>query len=1627
MKNKQLKYFFLFISLAFIFHYYARSQVDTTFWFVAPEVTSGHADRPIYLRMTSSGHSSNVTISFPARPWVTPITQAISANSTVSIDMTSYIDSLENKPANTVLRYGIKIKATDLITAYYEEASSINPDIFTLKGAQALGLDFYIPGQNQYPNKNGLSPMPYNTIDIVATQNNTQVTIIPSHPIVGHAAGIPFTVTLNRGQTYSAVATSQAGASHLYGTRVYSNKPIAITVTDDSLNPTGFGCYDLNGEQIVPVSVLGSEYAAIHGSLSFDDWIFVIGAYPNTNVFLNGNPVPSATISAGGIFAYQFSNSILYIKTSQPAYVWHLSGFGCETGSTLLPSIKCTGSNTVSITRTTSEYFGVNLITSNAARGSFKLNGTSGIINASAFSPVPGTSNAYWAARIDLSSYTTVGNANTITNTAGLFHVGVIHGGSSSGCRYGYFSGFSNLYLGPDALICSADTLTLDGGDFKDSYHWSTGDTVRRIKTWYTDTFWVVTTMNTCTLTDTIIIRALPSPVASFNITSATAQCLAGNRFDFLNISTISTGSNTLSHYWKFGDNTTSTAVNPFHVYSSPGNYIVKLIVTSLDGCRDSMQRNLTVYSHPDASFTLNDTSQCLLGNQFLTTNTTAFPYPSGNLTYHWTFGDGGSSFLTNPVYQYLNYDTFTIRLIAISDKNCRDSAQKTVYVFPMPVARFTVNDSLQCLNGNHFQFNNSSTIPYGSLGYSWDFGDDSTAKSMNPVHNYLYPDTFNVRLICNSGSGCKDTAYLENFVLSSPVSRFTISDTAQCLSDNLVKFTNLSTIYSGTMNYNWYFGDGDTTRTISPQHFYLDHDTFTVKLKAISDNACTDSTSRRIYIFPMPDASFIINDSSQCFRGNNFNFSNTSTISSGSLNYYWNFGDNNISLYRNTNHTYLVYDTFNVRLLTTSDFGCEDSFVKKVIVFPQPGSDFSINDTAQCLAGNKYILTNLSVIPSGGFYNEWNYGDNSYSNDTNSVHSYLAEDTFSIMLKVVSTFGCRDSAIKPVVVYPMPVTGFWVNDSMQCFNANSFSFYNSSSISSGNLSYFWDFGGQGSSVLKNPVFSFRTDDSFIVLLKAESSFGCKDSISKNIVVMPSPVVDFSMSDTVQCLLNNELVFKNKTVIHSGNMLFYWKLGDGNTSTARDSVIHQYISYGNYNIKLKARSVMGCEDSLSRQVIIHPMPSASFGVNDSAQCFLGNSFNFINLTSIPYGSLDYYWTFNDGNFSTSDHPVHSYNIYGNYIVKLVATSMIGCKDTVLMPLTVYPMPQAGFVNSYPCLQDTIHFTSTSVIPSPDKITGWEWDFGDGGSSYFENPAYVYFSPGLYSVRLKVTSQDQCQDIVTRLVTVNEHVKSVLLTRATVVDDKDILVEWESAGIGIPDHYIIERSVDEVNFSPVRTVKYGKTDYTDPEMDVDNYSFSYRIKVIDSCDYEGPYSNLGKTILLTAEENTLHPILHWTHYKEWSSGVKKYFIRIMDNQAGQFINLYMADSNESSFTDDITKLNQGEYCYLVVALSQDNIEESYSNIVCVPTPFNIFVPGAFTPNGDGLNDRMEVNGTYIMDYHIVIFNCWGEKIYESDNIMEGWDGTFQGSLCPVGYYYYRIIAKGTAGQGKNVEGMVMLLR
>ncbi len=431
--------------LLVFFSHTAAGQTDTEFWFVAPEVTALHGDNPVLLRFATFDAPATVTVTQPANPAFPAQVVNIAANAAASINLTAWLGMVENQPFNQVLNKGLRIVSTSPISAYYEVSPSnnFNPEIFVLKGSNALGTQFFTPFQtlmqNNYPSSTA-------GFDIVATQPNTSVTITPTRDLVGgHPAGVPFTIVLPQaGSTWAGRAASVLGNQHPTGTLISASAPVAVTISDDSVQGTPFNgtCLDINGDQLVPVSLVGDQYIAVRGYLNTStDRVYIVATSNATQVSINGFPV--TTLNTGQGYEYVLSAAAAYITTSADVYVLHITGFGCEVGGALLPSVECTGSQSVAFVRSTSEFFAMNILVPTVGIGNFQFNGNAAQVPAGAFLPVPGTGGAWSYAQITGTGFVPTLAVSRLANTSTPFHLGIINGGSTSGCRYGYFSDYA--------------------------------------------------------------------------------------------------------------------------------------------------------------------------------------------------------------------------------------------------------------------------------------------------------------------------------------------------------------------------------------------------------------------------------------------------------------------------------------------------------------------------------------------------------------------------------------------------------------------------------------------------------------------------------------------------------------------------------------------------------------------------------------------------------------------------------------------------------------------------------------------------------------------------------------------------------------------------------------------------------------------------------------------------------------------------------------------------------------------------------------------------------------------------------------------------------------------------------
>ena len=180
----------------------------------------------------------------------------------------------------------------------------------------------------------------------------------------------------------------------------------------------------------------------------------------------------------------------------------------------------------------------------------------------------------------------------------------------------------------------------------------------------------------------------------------------------------------------------------------------------------------------------------------------------------------------------------------------------------------------------------------------------------------------------------------------------------------------------------------------------------------ATSNKNCKDSAKITVTVNPTPVPAFKININEQCLSGNNFIFSNTGSISSGTMTHLWKFGDGNTSGNTNSSHIYLSDNIYDVTLISLSDLGCSDSISLPVTVHPMPHAAFK--NSRSCL-DQALVFTDQSSLNKPDIINkwEWDFGDGQFSSQQIATHIYSLPGNYHLLFKVSSNFGCEDTTSK--------------------------------------------------------------------------------------------------------------------------------------------------------------------------------------------------------------------------------------------------------------------------------------------------------------------------------------------------------------------------------------------------------------------------------------------------------------------------------------------------------------------------------------------------------------------------------------------------------------------------------------
>jgi gliding motility-associated-like protein len=498
-------------------------------------------------------------------------------------------------------------------------------------------------------------------------------------------------------------------------------------------------------------------------------------------------------------------------------------------------------------------------------------------------------------------------------------------------------------------------------------------------------------------------------------------------------------------------------------------------------------------------------------------------------------------------------------------------------------------------------------------------------------------------------------------------------------------------------VKYEWLLESGITSNKRDPKHLFNSSGIRNVCL--IADNGigtCQDTICQKVEVYSVPNAMFTPSSNNQCGQNKAIDFTNKSTIDSGSLTFEWSFGDGVGSTLKDPSHTYGQPGYYQVKLVAISDRGCKDSIgnaATQIRIREQPEISFDVKDS--CFGGTIKFTNTTNNTANKWLTTKWDMGDGSIVYKDTFRHYYANPGKYDVKLTMVLNNNCVDSFTKAVTVFPTPTPRLVNNNAglSVCQGNSSFTFHDSSSISDNSFlrSTWMTSKGDTQILSKQDSFStsFPNSGKYWIYLHSISNKGCTTIDSSTVEIYPEPVADFVVNDYDQCLLNNRFSFTSmsKIPMGGGSLNHEWSFGNGANAITDTSLT--YTKPGTYLVTYKVVSSYGCFDVKDTWVRVYEMPTANFDVNNWNQCLSSNKFDFVNNSTIPTGngSLKYAWEFSPTDIDSGMSPSRSYSGTGAFPVLLRAISSFGCLDDTLQYVNVLQNPDTPIVrilDAIPC-------------------------------------------------------------------------------------------------------------------------------------------------------------------------------------------------------------------------------------------------------------------------------------------------------------------------------------------------------
>jgi gliding motility-associated-like protein len=696
------------------------------------------------------------------------------------------------------------------------------------------------------------------------------------------------------------------------------------------------------------------------------------------------------------------------------------------------------------------------------------------------------------------------------------------------------------------------------------------------------------------------------------------------------------------------------------------------------------------------------------------------------------------------------------------------------------------------------------------------------------------------------------------------------------------------------------------------------------------------------------------------------------------------------------------IFDTTGlnlVKLVVSSEYGCTDSAAAYINIYGIPS--VANSKTSPCI-GDSVRLTDKSTISLMKIKNtSWKFDTDSLVGKS-VAKLFPKAGTHYFTQYVTSDSGCTATYFDSLIVYDKPSVNF--SKTGKC-SKDTFNFINLSKVQPNDsiAKTEWIFTDTVASS-KNMRYYFGNAGTNDVLLKVKSAKGCIDSLKKSITINPNPIPNFSVPnycnyDTIK-VTNLSNISKGSIKSYSWNLL-------GTINSSAVNPIFSPLSSGNYSIRLIVVSDSACTDSTFKSVIINPiiLPHTS-----RLQVCENDSMTFSDISNQANTRISKrLWQLGTSSFSDSTFRIKA-GVKGIFKYSLTVTTAEGCVYKHDSIYETFEKPIANFISNSPCNDNAIDFTDQSTPGSGASIVSRQWF--DNGTLFNSGTNFrkLFAGTGTHSIKLKVTNSFGCTDTISQNSLISSRNFSDFKVNDACPDDTVNAVFTGFTGSNAITKYLLKWGDGQSSSTLPASHTYSSSG---------SYNLQLSISTLAGCDYD------------TIKKITIYPkpVAKFSYYPPYPD-VKNPKVTITDNSFGaQKWQYYFGDNSGSSVLQNpiYSYKDSGEYFIKQLIENQYGCKDTATKRVFINFILFTHIPNAFSPGNDDINPLFQPSGLGIKDFKIIIYNRWGEKLFDPGWGRYAWDGKYLDEFVQIGMYPYYIEVMDFGNVRHSYYGVLNLIR